>query len=60
MANNVKSNMPIIDGTVYRIGQIGSFVRIPLGYVNLYGIVTQGGAAAMPENIRAEIKVKLF
>lgn len=52
--------MPIIDGTVYRIGQIGSFVRIPLGYVNLYGIVTQGGAAAMPENIRAEIKVKLF
>lgn len=56
MANNVKSNMPIIDGTVYRIGQIGSFVRIPLGYVNLYGIVTQVGAAAMPENIRTEIK----
>lgn len=56
MANNVKSNMPIIDGTVYRIGQIGSFVRIPLGYVGLYGIVTQVGTAAMPENLRAEIK----
>ena len=27
--DNIKSNMPIIDGVVYRVGQIGSFVRIP-------------------------------
>lgn len=50
--DNIKSNMPIIDGIVYRIGQIGSFVRIPLGYANLYGIVTQIGAGAIPENLK--------
>lgn len=50
--DNLKSNMPIIDGVVYRVGQIGSFVRIPLGYANLYGIVTQIGSAAIPENLR--------
>ena len=41
--------MPIIDGTVYRIGQIGSFLKIPLGYANLYGLITQAGVLAMPE-----------
>jgi hypothetical protein len=50
--DNIKSNMPIIDGIVYRIGQIGSFVRIPLGYANLYGIVTQIGAGAIPESLK--------
>ena len=50
--DNIKSNMPVIDGVVYRIGQIGSFVRIPLGYANLYGIVTQIGSAAIPENLK--------
>lgn len=54
MANNIKSNMPIINGVVYRIGQIGSFVKIPLGYVNLYAIVTGVGATAIPENLRIE------
>lgn len=53
--DNIKSNMPIIDGVVYRIGQIGSFVRIPLGYANLYGIVTQIGSAAIPENLKEVI-----
>lgn len=50
--DNIKSNMPIIDGVVYRIGQIGSFVRMPLGYANLYGIVTQIGAGAIPESLK--------
>lgn len=55
--DNIKSNMPIINGVVYRIGQIGSFVRIPLGYTNLYGIVTQIGSAAIPENLK-ELYIK--
>ena len=49
MASSYPSNMPIIDGTVYRIGQIGSFLKIPLGYANLYGLVTQAGVIAMPD-----------
>lgn len=51
LSDDFKSSMPIINGVVYRIGQIGSFVRIPLGYAHLYGIVTQAGADAMPEKI---------
>ncbi|MES2557748.1 MAG: ATP-binding protein [Bacteroidota bacterium] len=50
--DSIKSNMPVIDGVVYRIGQIGSFVRIPLGFANLYGIVTQIGSAAIPEGLK--------
>lgn len=52
LSDSVKSNMPVLDGIVYRIGQIGSFLKIPLGYANLYGIVTQIGAAAIPEKIK--------
>lgn len=52
LLDHIKSNIPIIDGVVYRIGQIGSFVRIPLGYANLYGIVTQIGSGAIPENLK--------
>jgi len=51
MESNYPSNMPIIDGTVYRIGQIGSFLKIPLGYANLYGLITQAGVLAMPESL---------
>ena len=52
MLDSVKSTMPIINGIVYRIGQIGSFLRIPLGYANLYGIVTQIGADAIPQSLK--------
>lgn len=56
MASNYPSNMPIVDGTVYRIGQIGSFLKIPLGYANLYGIITQAGVLAMPDALLAAYK----
>jgi len=52
MLDNIKSKMPIIDGVVYRVGQIGSFLKIPLGYANLYGLVTNIGADAIPESMR--------
>ena len=43
------SGLTFIDGQGYRIGQIGAFVRIPLGYTDLFGIVSQVGAGAAPE-----------
>jgi hypothetical protein len=52
MSDNLKSNIPVIEGIVYRIGQIGSFLKIPLGYANLYGLVTQIGAAAVPDKMK--------
>jgi Predicted ATPase len=54
LSDNVKSNMPVINGIVYRIGQIGSFLKVPLGYANLFGIVTQIGASAIPEGLKIE------
>lgn len=40
---DIPSANPIINGRVHRLGQIGSFVRIPVGYLNLYGIVAMVG-----------------
>lgn len=47
--------LAFVDGRAYRIGQLGSFVRIPIGYVSLFGIVSQVGASAIPERIANEI-----
>ncbi len=51
LAKSVSSGLAIINGTTYRIGQVGSFVRIPQGYTNLYGIVCDIGADAVPEKL---------
>lgn len=48
--NTAPSGLTYVDGEGYRIGQIGSFVKIPIGYIDLFGIVTQVGASAAPEN----------
>lgn len=45
------SGLAFIKGHGYRIGQVGSFVRIPMGYIDLFGIVSQVGAGAIPEKI---------
>jgi len=49
---SVASGIAIIGGKSYRIGQVGSFVRIPQGYHDLYGIVAEVGANAAPETAR--------
>ena len=43
------SGLVFIDGRGYRIGQMGSFVRISIGFTDLFGIVSQVGAGAVPE-----------
>lgn len=42
------SGLTFVSGQGYRIGQIGSFVKIPVGYTELFGIVSQVGASAVP------------
>ncbi len=39
------SGLVYIDGQGHRVGQVGSFVRIPQGFSSLFGIVIQAGAA---------------
>lgn len=38
----------MVEGRSYRIGQVGAFLRIPLGYTQLYAVCTLVGAAAAP------------
>lgn len=52
MLENTRSLMPIIDGVLYKIGQLGSFLKIPLGYAKLFGVVTQIGVDAMPDSMK--------
>jgi len=40
----------MVDGHSYRIGQVGAFLRIPLGYAQLYAVCTLVGAAAAPQS----------
>lgn len=48
LMNLTVTGLSFVNGEGYRIGQVGSFVRIPLGFVNLYGVVSQVGAGAAP------------
>lgn len=45
------SGLVFIDGHGYRVGQVGSFIRIPIGFIDLFGIVTQVGAGAVPDSL---------
>lgn len=51
LAEGTVSGLSFIEGESYRIGQVGGFVRIPLGFVTLYGIISQVGASAIPERL---------
>ncbi|HVZ19252.1 MAG TPA: helicase HerA-like domain-containing protein [Terriglobales bacterium] len=42
------SGLVYIEGQGHRVGQVGSFVRIPQGFADLFGLVTQAGVAAAP------------
>jgi DNA helicase HerA-like ATPase len=40
VSDDIPSSSPIIEGKVYKIGQIGTFVKIPVGNIVSYGIVS--------------------
>jgi hypothetical protein len=45
---SLPTTLVMVAGESYRVGQIGAFLRIPLGYASLYGVCTQVGADASP------------
>ena len=51
LTQSVASGLSIIKGQTYKIGQVGSFVRVPQGYQDLFGVVSEVGANAAPEHI---------
>lgn len=48
LEDGTETGLVFVNGEGYRVGQVGSFVRIPAGYSDLYGIVSQVGAGAAP------------
>ncbi len=54
LAESLDSGLAVINGHTYRVGQVGSFVRIPQGYQDLYGVVCEVGATAAPRMADAE------
>ena len=55
LRGDMPSTLIMIDGESYRVGQIGGFFRVPLGYANLYAVCTQIGADAAPLGSAEEI-----
>lgn len=55
LSNDSLSGLVYIDGQGYRIGQIGTFIKIPIGFTLLYGIISQVGASSVPENLTDQL-----
>lgn len=69
ISDDIPSAAPIIEGKQYRIGQIGTLVRIPFGSTNLYGVVAsvsnvelnnQEGESSFPSKFSRHLKVNLI
>lgn len=54
LSESLASGTAIIAGHAYRVGQVGSFVRIPQGYQDLFGIVSEVGASAAPAAVASD------
>lgn len=48
LSDTTPGGLLFVNGEAYRVGQVGGFVRIPSGYVDLYGVISQVGAGAAP------------
>ena len=59
LRGDMPTTVVLVDGESYRVGQIGAFFRIPLGYTHLYGVCTQVGADALPPGLQAAESVAL-
>jgi len=57
LSDETVTGLGFVHGEGYRVGQVGSFVRIPLGFIDLYGVVSQVGAGAAPAS---EQELKLY
>ena len=55
LREDMPSTLVMIGGESYRVGQIGGFFRVPLGYANIYAVCTQIGADAAPPGSAEEI-----
>jgi hypothetical protein len=48
LRKDLPTTLVLVEGESYRVGQIGGFFRIPVGYTQLYAVCSQVGADAVP------------
>src|ERR1700722_5679772 len=53
LRGDMPTTLVLVEGESYRVGQIGGFFRIPIGYTQLYSVYSQVGADAVPPNAAA-------
>lgn len=50
---------PIIEGKIYHIGQIGSFVKIPMGHIEIYGTISSFSNVLMEDGVQSNCLIKI-
>lgn len=51
LEDSSRSGLVFVAGHAYHVAQVGSFVRRPLGFSDLIGIVSRAGSGAVPERL---------
>lgn len=51
----LKSGLLIIEGRTHRVGQVGSFIRIPQGYNDLYGVISEASESQSNSHLDTRI-----
>lgn len=54
LRRDLPTTLVLVEGESYRVGQIGGFFRIPVGYTQLYSVCSQVGADAIPPGVSGE------
>lgn len=55
LRRDLPTTLVLVEGESYRVGQIGGFFRVPVGYTQLYAVCSQVGADAAPPIIPSEL-----
>ena len=58
LAPQLNSGLLVIEGRVHRVGQVGSFVRIPQGYNNLYGVISETSESSLVDDDSKLLRTK--
>jgi len=58
LSESTAGGLSFVRGQSYRVGQVGAFIRFPLGFADLYGVISHVGASAAPDNDVSEIGSK--
>lgn len=56
LSDETNLGLSFVDGYGYRVGQVGSFIRIPLGYDDIFGLISKAGASAAPQSEEEQLQ----